>query len=121
MAFSMEGRFPLASKNYMKYCLSINSDYKFGKEISQTKLPIKKSYNKLIPEYILSKSKTGWSVPITDWLQKNKNIKTACLNTFNKNDGIKEILSEENYIGNPKRIIITWLIRSWAQQYKMSL
>ena len=43
------------------------------------------------------------------------------IGSFGSLYGIKEILSEENYIGNPKRIIITWLIRSWAQQYKMSL
>ena len=30
MAFSMEGRFPLSSKNFMQYCLDVNSSFKFG-------------------------------------------------------------------------------------------
>ena len=64
----MEGRFPLSSKKYMEYCLALNSDYKFGKNIEQTKLPVRNSYNKTLPDYILNKPKTGWSVPIINGL-----------------------------------------------------
>ncbi len=121
MAFSMEGRFPLASKKYMDYCLSISSKYKLGKNISETKLPVKLSYNDIIPDYILSKNKTGWSVPITEWLFKSKKLQAKYLETVNKDDGIREILSTENYKNNSKRIIVTWMMRTWAQQFNMSL
>ena len=121
MAFSMEGRFPLASKKYMEYCLSLNSDYKFGQNINQTKLPVKYSYNKTLPDYILNKQKTGWSVPITAWLNQFDDIKKKYIDTCIKEDGISQILSKENYTGNPKRIIITWMLRTWAQQYNMFL
>ncbi len=33
MAFSMEGRFPFASKNFMQYCLNLKSTYKFSRII----------------------------------------------------------------------------------------
>ena len=121
MAFSMEGRFPFSSKKYMEYCLSINSDYKFGKNINQTKMPVKKSYNQILPNYILNKEKTGWSVPITNWLTQFENIKEKYIETCSVDDGINQILSKENYIGNTKRMIVTWMLRSWAQEYKMYL
>jgi len=121
MAFSMEGRFPFSSKKYMDYCLSINSDYKFGTNYYQTKNIIKKSYDKILPNYIFKKDKTGWSVPITKWLTQFDNIKDKYIETCSKDDGINEILSKDNYTGNQKRMIITWMLRSWAQQYNMTL
>ena len=121
MAFSMEGRFPLASKEYMQYCLSINSDYKIGKSDSETKLPVRMSYQNKIPNYVFNKYKTGWSVPITNWLQNSEIIKEKYLKTVNTEDGVQEILDNENYSGNSKRAIITWMIRSWSQQYNMHL
>ncbi len=121
MAFSMEGRFPLASKKYMEYCLSINSDYKFGKENKDTKLILKNSYNKIFPDYILNKQKTGWSVPITHWIENDDKIKEKYNSTINNKDGIEEILSVSNYQGNTKKKIITWIFRTWAQQFNMSL
>ena len=121
MAFSMEGRFPLSSKKYMQYCLSMNSDYKLGQNINQTKLPVRYAYKNIIPDYILKKPKTGWSVPITIWLNQFNNIKNKYIDICSKEDGISPILSKENYTGNAKKMIITWMLRTWAQQYKMSL
>ena len=121
MAFSMEGRFPLASKNYMEYCLAINSDYKFGHNNANTKLILKNSYNNQFPDYILKKSKTGWSVPIIDWIENHSKIKEKYLNTINQKDGIEEILNKKNYHGNNKRKIITWIFRTWSQQYNMTI
>ena len=75
----------------------------------------------ILPKYILNKPKTGWSVPITAWLVQQENIKKKYIETCSKQDGINEILSKDNYAGNQKRMIITWMLRSWAQQYNMTL
>ena len=58
----MEGRFPLASKEYMQYCLSLNSDYKIGKNDTETKLPVKTAYKNKIPNYIFDKYKIGSTI-----------------------------------------------------------
>ena len=50
-----------------------------------------------------------------------ENNKNKYIQICSKEDGISPILSKENYKGNPKRMIITWMLRSWAQQYNMSL
>ena len=117
----MEGRFPLASKEYMQYCLSINSDYKIGKLDNQTKLPIKIAYKDKLPNYVINKSKTGWSVPITEWLKSSDIIKKKYLDTVNTKDGIYEILNKNNYEGNLKKIIVTWMLRTWSQKYNMHI
>ena len=85
----MEGRFPLASKKYMEYCLSINSDYKIGNNFNQMKLPIKICYKDKIPNYVLNKYKTGWSLPITEWLMKNDNLKNKYLKQLTKTMELK--------------------------------
>ena len=74
-----------------------------------------------IPKYIFDKHKTGWSVPITNWLQNSNIIKSKYLKTVNADDGIKEIINKQNYSGNIKRAIIAWMIRTWSQQYNMHL
>ena len=102
MAFSMEGRFPFASKKYMEYCLAINSDYKFGKNLNQTKLPVRHSYKNTLPDYILNKPKTGWSVPITAWLNQFDSVKKNYIDICSKEDGISQILSKENCLVEKK-------------------
>ena len=121
MKFSMEGRFPLASKKFMQYCMSIHSKFKIGNNLNETKMPIKKSFINKIPDYIFSKKKTGWSVPITEWIKDSESLRNKYFETINKKDGIEEILSKDNYRDNTKRIIITWMLRSWAQNYNMTI
>ena len=80
----------------MQYCLSLSSHDKLGINSSETKMPIKSSYNKILPNYILTKNKTGWSVPITrEWLQTSEKLKKKYLDTINTSDGISEILSKQ--------------------------
>ena len=121
MQFSMEGRFPLASKAYMQYCLDIKSEYKIGKEINQTKLPIKEAFKDILPDYLINKPKTGWSAPIMNWLSDNKVLQDKFNHTIKKDDAIKDMLSFQNIqIPNNKRRIIYWLFRTWSQQFEMS-
>ena len=69
MAFSMEGRFPLATKKFMKYALSIGSHEKIGIHKNQTKLLSKKAYKDIFPNDIVNKHKTGWTAPVKGWIQ----------------------------------------------------
>ncbi len=71
MAYSMEGRFPLATKIFMQYCMNIHSDEKIGKEKSDTKLLTKIAYKNILPDVIINKMKTGWTVPLQHWWNKS--------------------------------------------------
>lgn len=66
MAHSMEGRFPLASKKFMQYCLDIHTRYKLTG--SETKIISRTAYTGILPKEIVNKTKTGWTVPVGFWL-----------------------------------------------------
>jgi asparagine synthase (glutamine-hydrolysing) len=71
MAYSMEGRFPLATKTFMQYCMDIHSDEKIGETKNDTKLLTKIAYKGLLPDMIINKMKTGWTVPLQHWWNKS--------------------------------------------------
>jgi len=119
MAASMEGRFPFASKKFMKYALDIHSNSKIGESINDLKLPIKSSYNNILPKYIINKNKSGWSLPIMNWLENDNSLKSLFSETINKNDCLKNIISDVNFkFSKPK--IISWMMRSWSQEYNLN-
>jgi len=120
MAFSMEGRFPLATKRFMSYCLAINSQHKMGQEKSQTKLPTKLAYKGVMPDYIINKMKTGWTVPLMYWLNNNKELQSFMQSYMDKNDCLKNVISQSNQTQKKPRLI-SWMMRSWAQCYDMSV
>ena len=113
----------------MQYCLDIKSSYKFGLESDDTKYIIKKAYENEISSYILNKPKTGWSAPIMSWLNTENILKTKFENDIRKDDGIKSALHDLNYIDDDtigedlsgKRKIVSWMFRSWAQEFNMYL
>ena len=70
MAYGMEGRFPLATKMFMQYCMNIHSTFKIGSEKGDTKMLSKIAYKRQLPRRIIRKMKTGWTVPLQEWWQK---------------------------------------------------
>ena len=70
MAYGMEGRFPLATKMFMQYCMDIHSDEKIGTNKRDTKLLTKIAYKGKLPAEIINKIKTGWTVPLQHWWNK---------------------------------------------------
>jgi len=120
MRFSMEGRFPLATKRFMSYCLAIHSDYKIGENKSDTKLPTKLAYQNILPNYIINKSKTGWTVPIGSWIDTDEKLKNFAFDYMNKQDGLSDVVSNKNW-NMSKTKIISWMLRSWAQIYDLHI
>jgi asparagine synthase (glutamine-hydrolysing) len=71
MAYSMEGRYPLASKQFMKYCFSINSKQKISKKLKHMS---RDAYKNVLPSYIINKGKTGWTAPMAYWIKQNPSL-----------------------------------------------
>jgi len=116
----MEGRFPLATQRFMKYCMDIHSDHKIGKDKSDTKLLSKIAYKGHMPDYIINKMKTGWTVPLIYWLGTNKDLDDFAMSYMNADDCLKDTVSMDNW-KNKKTRVISWMMRSWAQRYSMTL
>mgnify|MGYP001272015073 FL=1 len=115
MAYSMEGRFPLASKKFMQYCLDIKSKHKFAR--GSTKSLVKESYKDFLPNYIINKPKTGWTVPIGYWIMDgvDNDLSKVYANTIGA-DRLK-LVGRSQKIG--KRLIPEWQIKSWKEKYKI--
>ena len=115
MAHSMEGRFPLASKIFMQYCLDIPTKHKVGSTSDHTKLLIKKAYRNILPDEVIGKSKTGWTVPVGYWLTDKHDVE---LEAFYKSAMGSEILDKVSSNQKAsKRLIPKWLVKDWRTEY----
>ena len=73
MAFSMEGRFPIINKTLRDYVRALPSELKLDEKFSELpktkhKYLQRKSYEGLLPDYILNHRKTGWRFPTDEIL-----------------------------------------------------
>ena len=120
MAFGMEGRFPLATKMFMKYCMSIPSSEKIGSNKKNTKLPTKIAYELALPEMILKKEKTGWTVPLGYWLTKGQSTRlTDFYNKALKEKGGLDIVKTSAKAG--KSLVPSWIVSDWIKKYRMKI
>ena len=68
MAHSMEGRFPLATKQWIQYAMSIPSEEKYN---GGMKIMSKQAYDQRLPHSIIHKPKTGWTAPYQQWCRQS--------------------------------------------------
>jgi len=92
MAYGMEGRFPLATKMFMQYCMNIHSNFKIGPDKHETKLLTKIAYKPWLPRKIIRKMKTGWTVPLREWrkIHSKAEIPTMIIKDWKKTYKIKK-------------------------------
>ena len=120
MAFGMEGRFPLATKMFMEYCMSIPVSDKIGINKKNTKLPTRIAYELALPEMILKKEKTGWTVPLGELLTTSTS--TTLTNFYNnalKDKGGLDFI-KTSWEGG-KALVSSWIISDWIKKYKMKI
>ena len=118
MAYSMEGRFPLASKTFMQYCLDIPTKYKIGSRDSDTKMLTKIAYKKILPKEIIQKNKTGWTVPIGHWLKNNSDqeLTNFYLQSVGKENKMNTITVNAKV---NKSLVPAWAYKSWKEKYNI--
>ena len=117
MSYGMEGRFPMATKKFMKYCMDIHSSIKMGENKSQTKILSKKVYQGILPDVIINKQKTGWTVPIGNWLTSSVDTD---LNKFYMDRTRNTDTSASKWsTKSSKSLVPTWQVYEWAKKYQM--
>jgi asparagine synthase (glutamine-hydrolysing) len=116
MAYSMEGRFPLASKTFMQYCLNIHTRYKLNQ--SDTKIMIRSAYNGILPNDIIYKPKTGWTVPVGLWLtnKMDKDLEDFYTNELG-HEKLKTVTSSQK---SAKMLIPDLILKHWKETYKVT-
>jgi len=118
MAFGMEGRFPLTTKMFMQYCLDIPTSYKIGKNKHETKLLTKIAYKGILPDAIITKQKTGWTVPIGQWLAMgiDKNLKNFYASSVGDKSKLDNITVSQKA---RKALVPAWVMQDWIKKYEM--
>jgi asparagine synthetase B (glutamine-hydrolysing) len=118
MAFGMEGRFPLTTKMFMQYCLDIPTSYKIGKNKHETKLLTKIAYKGLLPDAIINKPKTGWTVPIGQWLAagSDKNLKNFYASSMGEKSTLDRVTVSQKA---GKALVPAWVMQDWIKKYEM--
>ena len=122
----MEGRFPLTLKSFKEYVLSINSSKKMSlKEEGLTKpfklLP-KQAYKGHLPDYVIDKMKTGWSIPTTEWLSSKKFRGEFLDPALRKgyHEGTDDLFNFSSIKGMKPEMTIFYF-RVWAKKYNITL
>lgn len=119
MAYSMEGRFPLATKTFMKYCMGIHTNTKLGKNKNNTKVLTKDAYKEIFPAQIINKMKTGWTVPIGHWLTKNMDAQLQSFYKDRMKDGHGlDVIKASQKAG--KALVPAWIFKDWMKKYNVS-
>ncbi len=103
----------------MRYCMSIHTDKKLGPDKNDTKILIKKAYVGRLPDAIIKKQKTGWTVPVGHWLTTSTSSK---LTNFYKQRTGKEsklnVVQASQKAG--KALIPAWIVSDWIKKYNMT-
>ena len=134
MNFSMEARFPLTLKSLREYILTIpladkmktpdkriNTPFENDQETEMKMLP-KLAYQGYLPDYVIEKKKTGWSIPTEDWLESDK-FKGEFLNPV-LSKGYHEgtdMLFDFDKIEWMKPQINIFYFRIWAKKFGITL
>ena len=98
--------------------MSIHTDVKMGKDKSNTKVLSKKAYTNILPNAIINKMKTGWTVPVGHWLTQNmdqdlQNFYKQRMQTAHKLD----IVKASQKAG--KAVVPAWIYKDWMIKYNL--
>jgi asparagine synthase (glutamine-hydrolysing) len=115
MAHSMEGRFPLASKKFMQYCLDIHTRYKLTG--SETKIISRTAYTGILPKEIINKTKTGWTVPVGFWLTEkmDKHLELFYTKSLGR-EGLNIVTTSQK---SAKMLIPDLIYKDWQKTYRV--
>ena len=116
MKYSIEGRFPFASKVLMNYLMNIHSKFKRGKNENGLKFIIKNSYKNILSNSIINKTKTGWTAPIHEW---KRQFNVRCSKIYEIANNVT--LNNKLVIPDDKRWAPFLHFYSWIYLNKMKL
>jgi len=124
MNFSMEGRFPFTTKLIKNYGLAIPFRHKLNymnTNLRNLKLIPRLCYKGILPDYILHKDKSGWSIPKDKWLKGGEfKLNTQQVRQENYYKPTQSLVNE--FPGKNKKILSALLyFRMWSKLYKVHL
>lgn len=95
MAYSLETRIPLLDPKIIEFAWSLPFEYK--KQDKVTKKVLRNVLYQYIPQEIVNRPKSGFSIPLEKWLQE-KELKQWAENYIYSTDSINEIFNQRKII-----------------------
>ena len=91
MSCGLECRMPLLSEPFRSYAIRQHPG-----DLTQTKQLSRAAYQGLLPDYVLNKVKTGWSMPTGAWLENAKSpLRSKIGEVFGKSEWLSQIVKPE--------------------------
>ncbi len=125
MHFSIESRFPILTRLFRNYALSISGKRKL--RMGRTKRLIIDSYRGKLPKCVLMKRKTGWTAPAMEWADLSefpKNAQTILGRSMRKcltkswHEETDNLFRFDSLV-YPKTIFSAYYFRMWASLMEM--
>jgi len=126
--FGMEGRFPLLNQSYYKYIMDIPSGIKMENRDTENfqngeyKYLARVGLKNVLPDYVINKEKTGWSIPDNQWRKtqqvfREKMLKKIQEPLYNKLDEIVDWRREDGV----KTFYASAFFKTWAKKINLSV
>lgn len=127
MSVSLEGREPFLDQHIVEFAAQLSSDYKYHNGI--TKYPLREIVHRHIPKELMDRPKSGFAVPVKDWLLKE--LRPLVMELFSKkmlDHGLFEEsqinkLIKDFYGGRTEKYLQVWhllMFQMWYQKWLMS-
>lgn len=130
MQFGVEARFPYVDRRIVEYASKISSQEKLM--APGTKGLIRQAYKNILPDYILHKKKSGWTAPVSFWLQNSNSLLgnyihdvlsddyyTPTKNLFDFDFVKRNFL--DNALSNKKLFFPMFYFQIWAREFNISI
>lgn len=127
MSVSMEGRFPLTTKRFREYALGLRGKEKMQLQKEGLTAPFKVlpklAYNGMLPDFIINKEKTGWSIPTTKWLSDKDFVNGLKKEVMSSDyyEPINGLFKIKDLKSNMKTDMTVFYFRLWAKEFNVSI
>lgn len=112
MNFGIEGRFPLINRKFRNYVLGIPPIWKKNKDIMFD------SFRGILPDFIINKQKSGWSIPDFEW-----SIEIQKSDYWHYVHDDKNLVQFSNSLRDrgQKSLWLRFYFLAWAKEFNVSL
>lgn len=121
MSVSLEGREPFLDQHIVEFAAQLPSDYKYHNGIK--KYPLRQIVHKYIPEEIMARPKSGFAVPVAEWLQAElkplvmEHLTGKALDHgFFRKTAVEKLL-RDYYAGHTEKHVKVWYLLMFQMWY----
>ena len=126
--FGMEGRFPLLNQKFYKYIMDIESSIKMENlkpeayAKGEYKYLARESLKGTLPDYVVNKPKTGWSIPDNEWRKTQQAFREKMVQRIREPLGNKiDQLVDWDRADGVKTFYAAAFFKTWAKNINLTV